>query len=122
MKKKITSLISCAMLLALCLPAEAQEPKKVPRIGWVSGSGDPNTPFGSQVEAFRQGLRDLGYIEGKNMVVEYRSAEGEVDRVPSLVAALVRLKFDVLVSRNFATIRAAKQATKTIPIVIVTAQ
>src|SRR5262249_57837303 len=80
MKKKITSLISCAMLLALCLPAEAQEPKKVPRIGWVSGSGDPNTPFGSQVEAFRQGLRDLGYIEGKNMVVEYRSAEGEVDR------------------------------------------
>src|SRR5262245_61764711 len=108
MKKKNTVLTLCALLFALGVPAQAQQPKKVPRIGWVSGSGDPNTP-GSQVEAFRQGLRDLGYIEGKNMVVEYRSAEGEVDRVPSLVGELVQLKVDVLVSGNFATIRAAKQ-------------
>src|SRR5262249_30321689 len=77
---------------------------------------------GRNVEAFRQGLRDLGYIEGKNIFVEYRYAEGVVARIPSLVAELVQLNVDVLVSGNFATIRAAKQATKTIPIVIVTAQ
>src|SRR5215467_7596616 len=122
MNRNVFSIVLGLSLLAFSVLAEAQQAKKVPRIGWVSGSGDPNTPFGSQVEAFRQGLRDLGYIEGKNMVVEYRSAEGEVDRVPRLVAELVQLKVDVLVSGNFATIRAAKQATKTIPIVIVTAQ
>ena len=118
----VPSILVAVVLLAFGVIAKAQQSTKVPRIGWVSGSGDPNTPFGSQVEAFRQGLRDLGYIEGKNMVVEYRSAEGEVDRVPRLVAELVQLKVDVLVSGNFATIRAAKQAIKTIPIVIVTAQ
>jgi putative tryptophan/tyrosine transport system substrate-binding protein len=121
MKKKITVLTLCAMLFALCVSAEAQQTGKVPQIGFVSGSDDPNTP-GPNVDAFRQGLRDLGYTEGKNILVEYRYAEGKLDRIPSLVAELVQLKVDVLVSGNFATIRAAKQATKTIPIVIVTAQ
>ena len=88
------------MLFALCFPVRAQQPTKVPRIGYVSGSGDPNNP-GLQVEAFRQGLRDLGYIEGKNILIEYRYAEGKPDRVPSLVAELVQLKVDVLVAVHF---------------------
>src|SRR5258707_15506002 len=74
----------CALLFALCFPVEAQQTKKVPRIGYVSGSGDLKTPV-PQIEAFRQGLRDLGYIEGKNILVEYRYAEGKQDTIPSLV-------------------------------------
>jgi putative ABC transport system substrate-binding protein len=74
------------------------------------------------VEAFRQGLRDLGYIEQRNILVELRYVEGQADRIPSLVAELVQLKVDVLVSGTFPAIRAAKQATNTIPIVMVTAQ
>jgi putative tryptophan/tyrosine transport system substrate-binding protein len=118
MRKIVISFALCALLPALCASAEAQQPAKIPRIGWVSGSGDPNTP-GPQVEAFRQGLRDIGYVEGKNMVVEYRYAEGKMDRIPSLVAELVQLKVDVLVSPNGPAILAAKQATKTVPIVMV---
>ena len=98
--------------------AEAQQATKVPRIGIVAG-GDPSNPA-PQVEAFRQGLRDLGYIEGKNILVEYRNHEGKVDRVPGLVAELVQLKVDVLVLSLLRAIHAAKQATKTIPIVMVT--
>ncbi len=109
------------MLFELCLSATAQQPKKVPRIGYVSGSGDANNP-GPYVEAFRQGLRDLGYIEGKNILVEYRYAEGKQDRIPSIVAELVQLKVDVVVAAALPAIRAAKQATKTIPIVMVTTQ
>jgi putative ABC transport system substrate-binding protein len=97
--------------------AAAQQPKKIPLIGFVTPIGDPNTP-GPQVEAFRQGLRDRGYIEGKNIVVEYRYTEGKGDRNPILVAELVQLKVDVLVVPGPGAIRAAKQATKTIPIVI----
>jgi putative ABC transport system substrate-binding protein len=99
--------------------AQAQQPKKIYRIGYVSGSGDANNP-GTSLEAFRQGLRDLGYIDGKNILVEYRYAEGKPDRIPSLVAELVQLKVDVLVTPVFPAIIAAKQATKTIPIVMVT--
>jgi putative tryptophan/tyrosine transport system substrate-binding protein len=106
------------VLLITALPAEAQQPAKIPRIGWVSGSGDRNTP-GPQVEAFQQGLRDIGYIEGKNIVVEYRYAEGKMDRIADLVAELVKLQVDVLVSPNGPAVLAAKQATKTIPIVMV---
>ena len=107
------------VLLAVAVIAEAQQPKKVPRIGFVPGSGDSNNP-GPSVEAFRQGLRDLGYIEGKNIQIESRSMEGTVDSIPSLVAELVQLKVDVLVLVPLLAIRAAKQATKTIPIVMVT--
>src|SRR5215831_3746934 len=96
MKGKVTVLILYAMLLALCLPAEAQQAAKVPRIGYVSATGDPSNP-GPNVEGFRQGLRDFGYVEGKNILVEYRYVEGKGDRNPSLVAELVQLKVDVLV-------------------------
>jgi len=121
MKKKITVLALSALLLGLSVSAEAQQSKKVPRIGYVSGSGDPKTPT-PQIEAFRQGLRDLGYIEGKNILVEYRYAEGKQDRYPSLVAEIMQLKVDVLVSPAPPAILAAKQATKTIPIVMVTTE
>jgi putative ABC transport system substrate-binding protein len=117
MSKKLGSFALFAMLLALCASAEAQQEKKVPRIGFVWGFGDPSNPP-RNLEAFRQGLRDLGYIEGKNILVEYRYAEGKLDRIPSLVAELVQLNVDVLVSPTVAGIRAAKQATKTIPIVM----
>ena len=118
MRKKVIGLALSALLLALSFPALAQHPGKIPRIGYVSGSGDANNP-GPLVEAFRQGLRDLGYIEGKNILVEYRYAEGNVDRLPSLVVELVQLKVDVLVSSQLPGVRAAKQATNTIPIVMV---
>jgi putative tryptophan/tyrosine transport system substrate-binding protein len=97
--------------------SEAQQPKKIPRIGYVS-SGDPSTE--PRLAAFRRGLRDLGYIEGKNILIEYRYAEGKPDEVPGLVAELVQLKVDVLVIGFLPAIHAAKQATKTIPIVMVT--
>ena len=118
MKKKFKVLTLCAMLFALSVPAQAQQPTKIPRIGYVSGSGDANNP-GSNVEAFRQGLRDLGYFDGKNILVEYRYAEGNQDRIPGLVAELVQLKVEILVVGAQASIRAAKNATKTIPIVMV---
>jgi putative ABC transport system substrate-binding protein len=100
---------------------DAQQPTKIPRIGYVSGSGNLNIP-GLQVEAFRQGLRDLGYVEGKNIVIEFRYIEGLSDRTPSLVAELVQLKVDVVVVTNPPAVLAAKQATKSIPIVIVTTE
>lgn len=99
------------MLVGYVGMAEAQQAKKVPRIGYVSGSGDPSNP-GPFVDAFRQGLRDRGYIEGKNILVEHRYHEGKVDRVPGLVAELVRLKVDVLVFSLLRAIRAAKQASR----------
>jgi len=108
-------------LLAGPLPAEAQQAAKVPRIGYVVTSGDPNNP-GYAVEAFRQGLRDLLYIEGNNIVVEYRYLEGKIDQAPRRVAELVQLKVDLLVVSGFTPVRAAKEATKSIPIVMVTTQ
>jgi putative ABC transport system substrate-binding protein len=119
MKKKFKVLTLSAMLFALCVPAQAQQATKIPRIGYVSGTGSPSDP-GPYVEALRQGLRDLGYIEGKNIVIEYRGAEGKLDRIPNLVAELVQLKVDVLVVPILSAARAAKDATKTIPIVMVT--
>ena len=117
-KKMIIRFALCAMLFAISFFAEAQQPTKVPRIGYVSGSGNPKNP-GPLVEGFRQGLRDLGYIEGKNILVEYRyTVEAGLDRIPGLVTELVQLKVDVLVATSTLPIRAAKKATKTIPIVI----
>ena len=107
------------VLVAVAVIAEAQQPAKVPRIGYLSRTGDSKNP-GPQVEGFRQGLRDLGYIEGKNILVEYRYIEGKSDSIPSLAAELVQLKVDVLVLGPLPAIRAAKQATKMIPIVMVT--
>ncbi len=104
--------------LAFCLPAGAQQPKKIPRIGYAASGGDINNP-GVVVEAFRRGLRDLGYIEGKNVVVDYRYPGTEPEKLPDFVKELVQLNVDVLVSSSAAAIRAAKRATKTIPIVMV---
>jgi ABC-type uncharacterized transport system substrate-binding protein len=117
--KKLFRLFLIVAFLGAGPVAQAQQAKKIPRIGYVSGSGDPNTPSRLD-EGFQQGLRDLGYIAGKNILVEYRFAEGNLDRLPGLVAELVQLKVDVLFVANLPAIRAAKEATKTIPIVMVT--
>jgi putative ABC transport system substrate-binding protein len=118
MKKKITFLTLCAMLFALCSAAEAQQPKKIPRIGYLS-SGDSATES-VRSEAIRLALRELGYIEGQNIAIEYRYAEGKRDRYPELAGELVRLKVDVIVAAGGSVvIRPAMNATKTIPIVMV---
>jgi len=100
-------------LLAAPLAAEAQEARKVARIG-VLNSGSPPAPF---VESFKQGLRELGYVEGRNISIEYRWAEGRDERLPGLAADLVRLRVDVIVASSQAAV-AAKQATTAIPIVM----
>jgi putative ABC transport system substrate-binding protein len=116
MKKKITVLTLCAMLFALSVSAEAQQTGKIFRIGFL----DPSTASGSAVlvEAFRQELTKLGWIEGKNITIEYRFAEQNNERLPELAADLVRLKVDVIVVTGGNPALAAKKATTTIPIVM----
>ena len=117
-KKKIIALALCAMLLALCFPAAAQQPNKVSRIGYLS-SFDPASNS-ARLEAIRLALRELGYIVGQNIVFEYRYAEGKLDRHPELAAELVRLKVDIIVvAGGDPDVRAAMNATKTIPIIMV---
>ena len=113
----LISIIATSFLGSL-QPVQAQQATKVPRIGYVSGTGDAINQ-GPYVEALRQGLRELGYVEGKNITIEYRGAEGKLDRIPSIVQELVQLKVDVLIAPVPGAIRAAKQATRTIPIVMV---
>lgn len=119
MSKTILAILGSVILVCTSL-VHAQQLGKVPRIGYLSGS----SPSGSAslLEGFRQGLQDHGYIEGKNIQVEYRFAEGKVDRIPTLVAELVQLNVDVFASSNFTAISATKKATRTIPIVMVTTQ
>jgi putative tryptophan/tyrosine transport system substrate-binding protein len=128
MRRTIGLLMSLALgLLIAPVAADAQQPTKVPRIGMVSGGGDPGAwtveidamPPGGFAKAFRQGLRELGYREGETILIERRTAAGHLDRIPGLVAELLQLHVDVLVSRNRQAIRAAKEATKTVPIVMV---
>jgi putative tryptophan/tyrosine transport system substrate-binding protein len=107
------------MLLALPFPARAQQPARILRIGILSGSSASSQS--ARVEAFRRRLRELGYVEGKNIVIEYRYAEGKPERLPDLAAELVRLKVDVIVAVGSPTILAAKKASPTIPIVFATA-
>ena len=114
MNPKLFWLIS--ILLCFIFPAQAQQQLRLPRIGFLDSGGDPANPSPS-FDIFRQELRKLGYVEGKNFLPEYRFAAGKQDRIPSLVTELVQMKVDVLVSGNLPAIRAAKQATKTIPIV-----
>ena len=116
MIKKINGLALCAMLSALCVSAEAQQTGKVLRIGYL----DASTASGSAVlvEAFRQEMSKLGWIEGKNITIEYRFAEGKNDRLPELAADLVRLKVDLIVVAGTPAALAAKAATTTIPIVM----
>jgi putative ABC transport system substrate-binding protein len=116
-KKDIFALTVGALLLALCLPGWAQQKVKVPRVGYLTG-----TSFSSASdsrEAFRQGLRDLGYVEGKNIVIEWRFWEGNRERQRAFAADLVRLNVDALVAVGVGDIRAAKEATTAIPIVMV---
>ncbi len=111
-------LILALELCAAPLPAGAQQPGKVYRIGWLRFS--PRPPTGSNHVAFRQRLRELGYVEGQDLVIEYRSAKHKLERYPEIAAELVRLKVDVLVtSPEPPAIRAAQRATRTIPIVMV---
>jgi putative tryptophan/tyrosine transport system substrate-binding protein len=122
-KSEIVNLL--VALFAMLLPwphlAEAQQPKKVPRIGYVAQRNTPTAATPDRAaDAFQQGLLDLGYFDGKNIRIEYRYAEGNDERTRALVAELVQLKVDVLVTVPLPAIRAAKQATKTIPIVMVT--
>jgi len=106
-----------ALLFALCISAEAQQqPGKVRRIDYLSALSV--SAESSRLDGFRQGLRELGYVEGKNIVIEYRFAEGKFDRLPQLAAELVRLKDDVIVTTGPTSTRAAKEATTTIPIVM----
>src|ERR1700758_2480292 len=112
MKKKISILALCAVLLALSFPVEAQQAKKVPRIGYL---GTSFLSSAERVKAFRQGLRELGYVEGKNIVIEYRYAEEKLDSEPALAAELVRLKVDIIVTAGAGASRAAKEATSPLP-------
>ncbi|MBI2534751.1 MAG: ABC transporter substrate-binding protein, partial [Deltaproteobacteria bacterium] len=118
MHKKITRRAFCSMLLALPFPARAQQPARIPRIGILTGASASINP--ARLEAFRQRLRDLGYVEGKNILIEYRQAEGKLERLPDLAAELIRLKVDVIVTTGRA-ILAVKKASGTIPIVFAAA-
>jgi putative tryptophan/tyrosine transport system substrate-binding protein len=112
MKQKIMVVTLGVMLLAVSLPAKAQQPKKVPRIG-ILNIGCCN----SDLDAFRQGLREFGWVEGKNVAIEYRLGDGNEDRFPSLAAQLVQANVDIVVSTNPRGTDAARQLTKNIPIV-----
>ena len=112
----VLALALCAMLFALCSPTDAQQPTKIVRIGYL-GANSLSINL-DRPEAFRQGLRELGYIEGKNIVIEWRSAEGKQDRLPALAAELVRLNVDIIITGGPPSTRAAKKATVTIPIVM----
>jgi putative ABC transport system substrate-binding protein len=114
---RVIQLPLAVLLVALGLSAEAQQATKIPRIGYVSGTGDAFNQ-GPYVEALRQGLRDLGYTEG-NIAIEYRGAEGKLDRIPVLVNELLKQNVDLIVLPLASSIRAAKQSTNRIPIVMV---
>src|SRR5262245_18038950 len=115
-KATVSSILVVVVLLTLAMIAEAQQPTKVPRIGFLNAP--PTASIPARIEAFRQGLSELGYVEGKNIVIEYRSAEGKAERVPDLAAELVRLKVDIIVSSGPTSTHQAKKATSTIPIVM----
>src|SRR5919108_4938408 len=113
----IVGLLVIFVTLAPCgAVAQAQQPKKVSRIGFL-GTSSPSA-ISTRVEGFRQGLRENGYVEGQNIIVEYRWAEGKLDRLPNLAAELVSHKVDIIVTHGDAAVRALKQTTKMIPIVV----
>ena len=117
MKKKVTVLILSVMLLTLCSPAEAQQPTRLPRIGYLSGTS--LSAASTRVEAFQHGLRELGYVEGKNVVIEWRSGDGKLDRNLAHAAELALRKVDVIVAAGATEIRAARETTATVPIVMI---
>ncbi|HEV8723071.1 MAG TPA: ABC transporter substrate-binding protein [Candidatus Binatia bacterium] len=116
MKRKTSTWLLAAFFLTTVSLAEAQPAKKIPLVGFlVPGS---HSSYSARIEAFQQSLRDLGYIEGKNINIEYRYAEGKFDRVPDLAAEMARLKVDVIVTGDTPAIQAVKKTTSTIPIVM----
>ena len=118
--RKFILFISLALHLALCTPVQTQQPGKVPRIGYLTGTREPTqeAPDANR-DAFRQGLRDLGYIEGENVVIDYRYGAVNEERAAKLATELIQFKPNVIVSPTFPGIHAAKQATRTIPIIMV---
>ena len=109
--------VTLIIAFVICgVAVEAQPPAKIPRIGYLIATAPSS--YAARTEAFRQGLRELGYVEGKNIVIEYRYAEGKLDRFPALAAELVRLKVDIIVTTGATATRSAKEATATIPIVM----
>lgn len=105
----------CALLYALCLPVSAQQSTKIPRISILISASPSNAT--RRIQAFQQGLRELGYVEGKNIIIEYRYAEGKLELLAKLTEELIRLKPDVIVTDTSRATQAAKNATKTIPVV-----
>src|SRR5215510_2311783 len=116
MNTKMIIYLVAAALLSIAPFVEAQQPTSIPRIAYLTAA--PLSAMTDRIDAFRQGLRELGYIEGKNIVIEWRSPEGNPDRMPTLAAQLVQLKVDVIVTAGGAATGPAKQATSTIPIVM----
>ncbi len=116
MKHKVILFLLAVSLLICFHRAEAQQPTKIPRIGYLTASSPSS--MSARVEALRQGLRELGYIEGKNIDIEWRFADGKLDRLPALAAELVRLKVDVIVTSAPPATRTAKEATSTIAILL----
>ena len=117
-KAGLSSILIAVVLLAVGVTAKAQQPKKVPWIGYLSSLHPASESI--RAEAIRLALRERGYIEGQNVAIEYRYAEGKIDRLPELAAELVRLKVDIIVAAGGTrVVRAAKNVTKTIPIVMV---
>jgi putative tryptophan/tyrosine transport system substrate-binding protein len=116
MSGKIFVWLLAALLLATAAVAKAQQPAKIPRIGYLIATSP--SVIAVRIGAFRRGLHELGYVEGKNIVIDYRYAEGKLDRLPALAAELVRLKVDVIVTAGPTDTKTAKEATRTIPIVM----
>ena len=116
MTKNILVWLVVLFFVANVSVAHAQQPTKIPRIGYLFNLSP--SAASARVEAFQQGLRELGYVEGKNIVIEWRYAEGKLDRISALATELVRLKVDVIVTSGPSVTRAAKEATVTIPIVM----
>jgi putative ABC transport system substrate-binding protein len=116
MKRKITVVTLCALLLALCVPASAQQPQKVARICYLGAADASTSAF--LMKPFRERLREIGYVEGQNLTIEFRHSEGKDERLPELAAELVRLNCDVIVTVGSGAAQAAKNATKSIPVVM----
>lgn len=115
MNTKFMHFTLCALLLTCSFPANAQQPGKVHRVGLLIAASNVIAPF---TDAFRQGLRELGYVEGKNYVLEIRAGGAEANRLSDLAAELVRLKVDIIVTVGSPALRAATKTTSTIPIVM----
>jgi putative tryptophan/tyrosine transport system substrate-binding protein len=118
-KRMIKQILFCLLVTVFLFTVssvKAQQPTKIPRIGYLGGGSPSSNP--ARIEAFRQGLRELGYVEGENIVIEWRYAEEKLDRLPSLATELVSLKVDVIVTAGPSVTRAAKEAVNTIPIVM----